>query len=285
MDASKSAEELLSLLTEVSTKEYVAVSEEPVKLAPGAIQNSGIVVGDKEVLVPHLSESELQRNVPAHGKGMVAIKPPPGVGSEVFYTLLSNAYVLYVTTGSYDNDGLQRRTGYAPGTITTTLASPEFKRALSLRGVVPATSGLTTEQDYVIQKLCDPSDGKTLMQKLKQLGIPYSKYTAWMKQPVFKAVVESHTHNLMQDNNASLVQLAKKAGEGDLAAIKYLHELNGTFDPNRQTVIDAMSMVSMVIEIITKHVKDPVALSGISEDIGQVVSQIKGVGPGQIGMM
>lgn len=283
MALDSTGEALLKILRKVEPDEYVGTSEEIVKTHDGAIQNSGIVADGDVVLVPHLSEEELERNVPARGKGMVPVKVPKGVSGTTFYTLLSNAYVLYVTEGGYDNDRLQRRTGIAPGTIATTLASPEFKRALSVRGVVANQSGLTTEQDYAIQKLCDPSDGKTLNQKLKQLGIPYSKYTAWMRQPLFKTVMESHTHNLLHDNNASLVQLAKKAGEGDMAAIKYLHELNGTHDPNRQSAIDAMGMVSLIIEIITKHVKDPVALSGISNDIGQVVSQIKGSTPGQIG--
>lgn len=262
---------------DVDEDEYIAISDEPVKAKEGAIQNSGIEIGrDKTVLVPHLTVDETNRNTPANGKGMVPIKAPHGTGTETFYKLLSNAYALYVTTGSYDNEGLQRRTGMTEASIAKVIASPEFKRAMSVRGVVPNASGLTLEQDYALQKLTDPSDGKNLQAKLKQLGVSYSKYRAWMKQPVFKAVIESYTNDVLYDNNPSMVQLAKKAGEGDLAAIKYLHELNGTYDPNRQTNIDFMQMLQLVIEIIFRHVKDADTLKALDSDLKMVVEKMTG---------
>lgn len=257
-------------------------SSEPVKEAPGAIQNSGVVATETEVLVPHMSTEELGRNEPSRGKKMVAIKPTPGIGVQTFYTLLSNAYALYVTEGTYSNDALQQRTGFAPGTITKTLASPEFKRALSLRGVKPTASGLTTEQDYVLLALTDPSDGKTLQQKLRSLGVSYAKYRGWMKQPLFKMQIDSMTQGLLHDNTASLVQLEKLAGEGDLPAIKYKHELNGLYDPNKQNSIDALALMSLLFEVVSRHVNDSVALAGIAQELGEVAQQLK-LEPKQIG--
>lgn len=270
-------------LREVREDDYVPgrVSGEPVKERDGAIQNSGFEIRGRVVEVPHLTEEELGRNTPARGKKMVPVRVPAGEQSEFFYTLLSNAYALYVTEGSYDTDRLVKRTGIAEGTVARLIVTPEFKRAMRVRGVVPSASGLTAEQDYVIQKLVDPSDGKNLQAKLKQMGIPYSKYMAWMKQPVFKSIMDSHTNFLLQDNNASLVQLARKAGEGDLAAIRYMHELNGTYDPNRQTAIDFMQTLGLVVEIIFKHVKDPKVLEAINQDVNGLVEKISS--PKQIG--
>lgn len=262
--------------------DHYLTSDEPVKEIPGALQNSGIKQDDDSVWVPVLTPEELERNTPSRGKNMVKVKAPAGVSVHTFYTLLSNAYALYLTEGNYGNDALQSRTGLAPGIISKVLASPEFKYALRTRGVEPTSTGLTTEQDYVLLALTDPSDGKTLQQKLRALGVSYTKYRAWMKQPVFKAQVDRLTQDLLHNNVDSLVQLEKLAVAGDLSAIKYKHELNGLYDPNKQNNIDAMALISLVFEVVARHVNNPVALQGIGAELGQIAQELK-LGPKQIG--
>jgi hypothetical protein len=259
----------------IATPEYKAVSEERVK-PEGEIQNSGIIAGEgREVLVPHMSVEELETNTPARGKGMVPVTPPEGVSISAFLLLLSNAYALYVTKGSYDNDALQVRTGLAPGTIAKVLSSPEFKYALRLRGVFPNSTGLTREQDLVLLALTDPSDGKTLQQKLRACQVSFATYRAWMKQPVFKMQMDAMTESTLSDNSHALVQLDKLAGEGDLGAIKFKLELNGRYDPNKQQNIDVIAMMSMMLDIMARHVRDPETLAAISSDMGQLASQLK----------
>lgn len=262
------------------TQEYAKISEERVK--PAGIQNSGITVEGNTVLVPHMSNEELENNMPSRGKGMVPVTPPEGVSIKTFYNLLSNSYALYVTEGNYDNDKLQQRTGLAPGTISRVLASPEFKRALSLRGVVPNATGLTREQDLVLLVLSDPSDNKTLSQKLKSCGVSYATYRGWMKQPVFKAQMDAMTESTLSDNSQALVQLEKLAGQGDLAAIKFKLELSGRYDPNRQQNIDVVAMMGLLFEIVARNVKDPEALATIGEEMQQVALKLN-VGTSQIG--
>lgn len=257
------------------------VSDEPIK--PGeALQNSGIKAEDSGVLVPHLTQEELERNTPSRGKKMVAVKPPAGVSVQTFYLLLSNTYALYVLNGAYNNEDLQVRTGVAPGTIATVLSSAEFKYALRLRGIEPNATGLTTEQDYALLTLTDPSDGKTLPQKLRALGLSYAKYRAWLKQPAFRMQMEKMTGDLLHNNIDSLVQLESLANQGDLGAIKYKHELNGLYDPNKQNNIDAMALMSLIFEVVARNVKDPVALEGVGKELGEIAQQLK-LEPKQIG--
>jgi hypothetical protein len=253
--------------------DYVAVSDEPVK--PVGLQNSGIKVEGNEVLVPHMEPGELARNQPSRGKGMVPIKAPVGVSIENFYTLLSNAYALYVTEGKYDNETLQRRTGFTETLIAKVIETPDFRRALRLRGVEPAATGLTTEQDYAIMVLTDPSDGKTLSQKLKVLGISYAKYQGWLKNPVFKSHIDRVTESILANNADALTQLERAASEGDMAAIKFKLELNQRYDPNKQQNIDAMALMSMLFQIVATHVRDEAALEGIGTDLQRLAQDLK----------
>lgn len=254
--------------------EIVAVSDEPIK-PEGNIQNSGIKLKDKEVLVPIMSQEELENNTPSRGKAMTPIKVPEGLSATTFMLLLSNAYALYVTEGAYDNDSLQRRTGLAPGTISKCIATPEFKRALSLRGVTPNSTGLTREQDLVLLTLTDPSDGKNLQQKLRACGVSFATYRGWMKQPVFRAQMEAFTEGALSDNSHALVQLDKLAGQGDLAAIKFKMELNGRYDPNKQQNIDVIAMMSMMMDIISRNVRDQDQLANISQEFGALASTLR----------
>lgn len=261
----------------VEVYEYEGESFEPVKIKPGAIQNSGFVEGadGKSVLIPHMSSEQLAENEPAQGKGLVRVRAPEGIGQQTFLTLLSNAYALYVLEGTYSNDSLQRRTGMVPGTIAKVLNSPEFKHALKIRGVELNATGLTHEQELCLQILTDPSDGKTLGQKLKLAGVTYAKYRAWMKQPIFKLQMDTLTAGLLSSNADALVQLDRLANEGDLGAIKFKFELNGLYDPNKQQNIDIVAMMGKMLEIITKYVRDPETLNNVAGELGQLAQDLK----------
>lgn len=268
---------------EVLSEETPEYSSEPIKDAPGAIQNSGLAPDPTGgVLVPVMTEGELSENRPTFGKPMRRVKPPRGVGQETFLTLLSNSYALYVRSGSYDNERLQQATGLAPGIIAKTCSSPEFKAAMRLRGVHPAATGLTREQELVLQALSDPSDGKTLQQKLKTVGVTYAKYRAWLQQPSFRDYLNHVTEGMTAHNADALVQLERLVGEGDLKAIQYKLEMNGRYNPGQQQQVDLMALMSKILEIITTHVQNPEVLSGIAQDLGQVASDLK-IGPRQIG--
>lgn len=285
MSGLPSDEELAGMFIEAFQKKQIdrtvepttLVSKEPIKGL--GIENSGIEAdGANGVLVPTLTADELASNTPANGKPLVRVKHPKGIGTETFLTLLSNAYALYLTEGSYDNERLQRRTGIAPGIIAKTLASPEFTTALRVRGVSPEATGLTREQELCVQVLTDPSDGKTLRQKLDLLkphGVTYAKYKAWLKNPTFRAYINGVSEDLLANNQDALVQLERLVGEGDLGAIKYKLEVNGRYSPQQQQNIDMMAMMGKVVEIISYHVRDPEVLRGVAGDLNRLSMDLK----------
>lgn len=254
------------------------VSAAPIK-GDGRLENSGIEPADDgSILVPYVTEDELAANVPANGKQLMRVARPKGIGQETFLTLLSNAYALYLMEGSYDNERLQRRTGLAPGIIAKTISSPEFTTALRLRGVSPEATGLTREQELCIQVLTDPSDGKSLKQKIDSLkphGVTYAKYRAWMKNSTFRAYITSVSEEMLANNQDALTQLERLAASGDLAAIKYKLEVNQRYNPQQQQNIDMVAVMSKMLEILSKHVRDPETLTAVAEDFGRVAQELK----------
>ena len=258
----------------------VAESQPPVN----GTEVSGITVDEdaREVLVPVMSPEETAANTNAGGKPLVAVKIPDNISPKHFRKLLGNAYASYMELGSWTNEDLVSRSGLPAGTVARIATSREFRAALKARGVAyKNTSGLTAEQDMVLQILTNP-DGRTLPQKLKQAGITMTKYRAWMKQVGFRRAFENATNGMLSDNNPGLVALFGLAAGGDLNAIKYQHLLNGTYDPNRQDKIDAVALVAQVFNVISRHVRDSDALTAIAAELQLIVQKIEQPVAGQV---
>jgi hypothetical protein len=90
------------------------------------------------------------------------------------------------------------------------------------------------------------------------------------------------TSDLLSDNSSSLVQLEKLVGLGDLGAIKYKHELNGLYDPNRQNNIDVVALMSMMMEIIMRNTTSAAEQQAIATEFREIALQLK-LGPKAIG--
>lgn len=253
-------------------------SHEPVKKSMGAIQNSGIELdpANREVSVPVMTLAETDNNEPSYGHRMQRVRVPQGVSPETFRLILGNAYAEYMLHGKFTTESVAERSGVAKGRVSRVLASLEFKKALELRGVENHGSGLTVEQDFAVQILSDPADNRTLSQKLKAIGVSNTVYRTWLKQPLFRDLMESLSADLLANNSDSLVVLERLAGNGDLNAIKYKHLLNGTYDPNKQTNVDIMGIMTTVFEIVAAHVKDASTLEAIASELGQAA---RGIAP------
>lgn len=161
------------------------------------------------------------------------------------------------------------RAGQRPmiGDIQGYLESTEYSEQMKVLGIEVNTraTGLTTEQMGLITHFTNFTDGKNIRQKLKDLGISWSKYQAWRSQPVFSRYYEQ----LMGDSiNDALPfakqQIAAKMGSGDLNAIKFGMELTGEYDPRGQNQIDARALLALVLEIIEEEIKDSEVLSNIA---------------------
>lgn len=228
----------------------------------------------REVIIPEVSVEDTASGKPAWGAPLRAIQLPKGVPAEEFRSCLAAAYYSYMETGRYDNEELVARTGLTGAQVARCAATPEFKRALAIRGVDAQASGLTAEQDHAILVLTTP-DGKSLTQKLKQLRVSHAKYQAWMKNKAFKAAMDSVTNGMLHENSQSLVMLEALSQTGDLKAIQYKHLLNGTFNPNRQDMVDMQALITNVFTVIARHVKDPEQLKNIAGELQALGSERK----------
>ena len=202
----------------------------------------------------------------------VGLATPEGVSANWFRTLLNNSYMHYISTGESPTvDSLYGLTNgkFTKGKLAKIMATKEFKNGLKFRGIpVNDTIGLTAEQGYVLSLLTDVTDRRPVGAKLKQCGVSYAKYRAWLKQPAFSSYMQNVTENALTEHAGDInTVLVNKALNGDLNSIKYVHELSGRHDPNHQQLQDLRVVMDTIIESIMRHVKDTSTIQAINADI------------------
>src|ERR1044071_5269412 len=179
-----------------------------------------------------------------------------------------------------------------PVAIQDVLLSGEFARGANLRGIPYYFSkdqqkGLTSQQMLAAGIILDFSNGATLAQRLKRAGISSATYHNWMKFPPFRQMIDVGADEMLRDSYVDMQRgLVQTAVKGDVNAIKFAYELMGKYDPNAKTVMDVQAVMSRMIEVLQKHIKDPNILGAIAYDLNLLATQalppVAGVVTGEV---
>jgi hypothetical protein len=212
------------------------------------------------------------------GASITPMQLPVGEDPEKFRHVVNAAYTAYIGSGGRAIPDAKDVMEYVQGSTIKTVArimeTPEFVLAVKNRGVPwENINGLTTRQMLAITVMTNPHDRRNPAAKLKAVGVSHSQYAAWCKQPVFKRHMERVTEGLINDN-IGLMQtaLVNKATNGDLNAIKFVYEMTGKHDPASKEVIQLRSIVSMLLEILSRHLSSqPEVLQAVAIDIQQAM--------------
>ncbi len=229
----------------------------------------------------------LSGDIEAVTPGSIRVRPPNGQFQRVdtpkgftdyaFRTAVSAFDTAYRTLGKLPS--VTEVHAFWPKLPTATYSAlfltVEFKQALAYRGVEwEVDNGLSIEQSMLLLKLLDFSDKRSLGPKLKELGIPMSRYQAWMNQPLFKESYRTRSEAQFKDAvPMALNKLIANADSNDQRAIEKVLEITGRWNPAQQQIEDVRAVVVKVMESVIRNVKDPEVRRAVMNDIGaEVVS-------------
>jgi len=168
--------------------------------------------------------------------------------------------------------------------VAQIFSSRGFKRCITIRGVDISPyikNGLTSEQMYVISFITDPTVTGALGTRLKKVGVKYSTWRAWMRNSTFRDTFNSIASQLLEDNFHEVERgLLNSATKGDINAIKFSYEITGRWDPNKKNAMDVASVLASVVEIISKHVTNPLTLQAIAGELA-MLSAANGIKTGR----
>jgi hypothetical protein len=149
------------------------------------------------------------------------------------------------------------------------LARQPVIKALDQRGIPfrqHTQSELTPTQIAVAITMCNFADGRPNHVKLDQMGITTAQYNAWLKDPQFQNFTKSQAdQNLKNIDPIAVTELTKKIQGGDWNAIKFYLETTGSIQNNDQPQTE--QLLRMIIEILQRHIPDPIVLTAIARDI------------------
>lgn len=120
---------------------------------------------------------------------------------------------------------------------------------------------LTPIQLLVINTLLDFNDPRPDHKKLKDLQVPTKTFSAWKRDPAFKAYLRKRVELIVGDDTDEIDRsLFERARDGDIQAIKYFNEVTGRYRPavdgagNR--LADVQFLILKVQEILLRNLQN-----------------------------
>lgn len=159
---------------------------------------------------------------------------------------------------------------YSVTEINYFLSNLEFREACERRGLpwkaIGSSSELTTTQIATGITLANFADTRSISEKLDQLGVSESQYFAWLQNAEYQQFVRKLADQSLENiHPEAILSFQKLIRAGDFNAIKYYFEITGV--ANSQDVTNLKIVIQNLIESVQRHVKDPVLLAKISQDI------------------
>jgi hypothetical protein len=151
------------------------------------------------------------------------------------------------------------------------------KQALDNRGIewrpVKSTE-LKPEQYIAIEVMLNISDQRSNKDKLASLGIKPATYNSWKRNEVFMDAYRQAARDLYGKSIPELhTAVIKRAIDGDAAMMKTALAISGEWDDKRSVeALNVQFVLMKVLEVIQKHIQDPVVLSSIAGEFDQVLN-------------
>jgi len=214
------------------------------------------------------------------------IRPPVGVGERSWQKAIAAAAELFRLSGGTEpptqknmveiSDGMDyahKVTLNVWGKIFDGGPNQEkFATALVLRGVLKTGKNLSGEQLMALNVLSDITSGKTLEQRLKQLGVPWYKYQSWLEDKNFAEQLKHRAEKVMDAaTGPAMVALSERAQYNN-DSLKYMLQLTGRYDPNRQGQADVRAFLNGVVETLQRNIDDPDLLMKIAGELAVLSS-------------
>jgi hypothetical protein len=202
------------------------------------------------------------------------IKPPAYVKADHFERVIiaATAAVSYLHRIPLLEE-ICNYTDLPPKIVSTVLASVQFKEVMLQRGYdFSNTAKLSPEQVWAVSIITNPTNRRSLKDKLSQAGITYYQYKAWLNQPHFSRYVKEIGERLLDDHVQDVhTRVVERATNGDIAAMRLYYDLTGRTDSStNKAVSDLSATVRLLLEVITRNVTDAATLDKIQTEIAAV---------------
>jgi hypothetical protein len=209
-----------------------------------------------------------------------AIKRPDKVSQEAWQQAISAAAELFRSSKGMTpptKENIAICSGLGSHTINRIFdggpGEMAFNRAMVMRGIIAGIKQLTPQMQLALSELSDYTSGESLQVRLRKLGIKWIEYQGWLKYKPFQDRMQELAEEAMKNASATaMIGLSERAHVSD-SSLKYMLQLTGRYDPNRQGQADVRAFLNVVVEIIQKYLSDvPDKMRAIAGELAVLTS-------------
>ena len=167
--------------------------------------------------------------------------------------------------------------GLQEATVEGYWKNVDFRNAVQARGIPLAgketTRALTYEQLMMANMLMNPADRRSLRQKIEDPSVAAYNLTVqqvngWLRSKTFKDHLQKRSEALFGNAEpAAYKNFVAAIESGDQKAIALYFEMRGIYNPRLQVDVNISTILVRVVEIVSKHVRDPAILAAIAEEM------------------
>lgn len=194
--------------------------------------------------------------------------------------------------GTYGNapsdDVLHRRFDVGSAELEEFKIHPLVQKSFAYRGIVyPSRQDrLTDKQMAAIGVMLNYVDRRSDEKKLRDIGITTREWTTWLLDENFAAYLNEKSERVLNaSQHEAHLGLIKGLRAGNVAHVKLFNEMTGRYNPEAENNLNIKLLLGTFIEILQKHVSDPIVLNRIAVEMTNAATrdQIGGMNSGPSG--
>lgn len=152
---------------------------------------------------------------------------------------------------------------------------PLVAKSMAFRGITyPALADLLNERQMAaVAVMTNFVDKRSDEKKLRDIGITTREWATWMLDDNFQKYLSQRSERMLQGaQHEAHLGLIKGMRNGNVASVKLYNEMTGRYNPEADNQVNVKLLLHSFIEVLQRHIKDPIQLHGIAGELMQIAS-------------
>lgn len=117
-------------------------------------------------------------------------------------------------------------------------------------------------------------DRRSDEKKLRDIGVTPREWAGWLQDEEFASYLRDRSEKMAEHSlHEAHLGLIKGMRAGNTASIKLFLEMQGRYAPDQEVQINVRLVLHKFIEVIQKHINDPLTLHNIARDLSNIATQ------------
>ena len=171
----------------------------------------------------------------------------------------------------------------SPNTCRRYFQDETFRTQLSARGMdteglifpgklIKESRALSPKQIICANMMLNLHDKRSEREKLAEIQVGSQQYHAWLRNPTFIEFMRKRGEALFQSSDfAAYKSLVNNVKAGDNKSLELFFRMRGIYNPSVNININIDVVLQQVVEIIARHVKDPIAIEAIASELESII--------------